>query len=66
MAKAKLSGASTDDSPMYVIEYDEFPPGSDGEEQRRAEIREILAQMFIRARKRGRPRKNVEELNHAA
>ena len=66
MAKANYSGASTVDSSMYVIEYDEFPANSEGEEQRRAEIREILAQMFIRARKRGRPTKPVEELKDVA
>ena len=66
MAIAKNLGAAKAEQPMYVIEYDEFPPGSDGEKQRHEEIREILAQMFIRARRRGRPRKDAEELENAA
>lgn len=66
LAKTKHLGASSADSLDYVIEYDEFSSGFPGENERHEEIREILAQMFIRARKRGRPRKHEEELENAA
>ena len=66
LGKTKHLRANDTDSPDYVIEYDEFLSGSPGDDNRLKEIREILAQMFIRARKRGRPCKHEGEIKSAA